>query len=81
MATSAASIFILRKKTRHLDNTGIYKMRLYPLMPVIFILAYVFVGTVIAITNPQYAITGLSVLAVFVILYFVTHKKRNSNVQ
>lgn len=81
MATSAAAIFILRKQTKHLDNSGIYKMRLYPLMPVIFILAYVFVGTVIAITNPEYAITGLSVLAVFVILYFVTHKQRNSNVQ
>src|SRR6187551_4102082 len=28
MATSAATIFILRKRTKHLDNTGIYKMKL-----------------------------------------------------
>ena len=80
MATSAASIFILRKRTKHLDNAGIYRMKLYPLMPVIFIIAYVFVGTVIAITNPEYAVTGLSVLTVFIILYFVTNKKQRSNV-
>lgn len=78
MATSAGSIFILRKRTKHLDKTGIYKMKLYPLLPVLFIIAYVFVGTVIAITNPEYAITGLSVLAVFMILYFIFHKKRNA---
>jgi APA family basic amino acid/polyamine antiporter len=76
MATSAGAIFILRKRTKHLDNTCIYKMKLYPLMPVLFILAYIFVGTVIAITNPEYAITGTIVLAVFITLYFLFHKKR-----
>jgi APA family basic amino acid/polyamine antiporter len=79
MATSAGSIFILRKRTKHLDKTGIYKMKLYPLLPVLFIIAYIFVGTVIAITNPEYAITGLSVLAVFMVLYFIFHKKQKAN--
>jgi APA family basic amino acid/polyamine antiporter len=77
MATSAGAIFFLRKRTKHLDNTGIYKMKLYPLLPVIFIIAYLFVGTVIAITNPEYAITGLSVLTVFIVMYFIFHKKQN----
>jgi APA family basic amino acid/polyamine antiporter len=77
MATSAGAIFFLRKRTKHLDNTGIYKMKLYPLLPVIFIIAYLFVGTVIAITNPEYAITGLSVLAAFIVMYFIFHKKEN----
>jgi APA family basic amino acid/polyamine antiporter len=81
MATSAGSIFILRKRTKHLDNTGIYKMKLYPLLPVLFIIAYIFVGTVIAITNPEYAVTGLSVLVVFIVLYFVFHKKRNTDLE
>ena len=80
MATSAGAIFILRKRTKHLDGTGIYKMKLYPLLPVLFILAYLFVGTVIAITNPEFAVTGLSVLAVFIIVYFVFHKKTKPNV-
>ena len=49
MATSAATIFILRKRTKHLNGTGIYSMKLYPVVPVIFILTYLFVGTVIAV--------------------------------
>lgn len=76
MATSAASIFILRKRTKHLDNAGIYKMKLYPVLPVIFILAYIYVGTVIAVTNPEYAVTGLSVLAVFIGIYFAAKGRR-----
>lgn len=80
MATSAATIFVLRKRTKHLEGTGIYSMKLYPLLPIIFILTYLFVGTVIAIKNPEYAIIGLSVLAIFLILYFVIQKfKKNKN--
>lgn len=71
MATSAATIFILRKKTKHLDGTGIYSMKLYPVLPLIFIIAYTFVGTMIAVKEPQLALTGVSVLAGFIILYFI----------
>lgn len=74
MATSAATLFILRKRTRHLDGTGIYKMKLYPLLPVIFILAYVFTGIMITIDNWHYAAIGLSVFAAFLLLYFITKK-------
>ena len=48
MAFSAATIFILRKRTKHLDGTGIYTMKFFPLMPVIFIAAYIFVAASIA---------------------------------
>jgi APA family basic amino acid/polyamine antiporter len=74
MATSAATIFVLRKRTRHLDGTGIYSMKLYPLLPIIFILTYLFVGTMIAIENWRYAVIGFSVLAAFLIIYFVAKK-------
>lgn len=77
MATSAATIFILRKRTKHLDGTGIYSMKLYPVLPIIFIITYIFVGTVIAITNPMYAVIGLSVFAAFLLIYFATKKMRN----
>lgn len=76
MAFSAATIFILRKRTRHLDNTGIYKMRLYPLLPIIFIAAYIFVGTSIMIDTPQLALTGLAVFAVFMGIYFIAHGRK-----
>jgi len=79
MATSAATIFILRKKTKHLDGTGIYSMKLYPVLPIIFIIAYLFVGTMIAIENWRYAVIGFSVLALFLIIYFVVHKARKTS--
>jgi len=72
MATSAATIFVLRKRTRHLDGTGIFKMRLFPVQPLIFIAAYLFVGTSIAIKDFKTALTGISVLAAFLIIYFIS---------
>ncbi|TBR18528.1 MAG: APC family permease [Chitinophagaceae bacterium] len=71
MATSAATIFVLRKRTKHLDGTGIYAMKFYPWLPIIFILTYLFLGTIITIKNPEYALVGLSVFAAFFLLYFV----------
>jgi APA family basic amino acid/polyamine antiporter len=71
MATSAATIFIIRKRTRHLDGSGIYKMKLYPLMPLIFIAAYIFVGISIWINTPALAWTGLAVFAAFLLIYFI----------
>ncbi|HTL07458.1 MAG TPA: APC family permease, partial [Chitinophagaceae bacterium] len=74
MVLSAGTIFILRKKTKHLDNTGIFKMKLYPLLPAVFMLAYIFVGISIALDykgNNYAALTGLVVLASFIALYFL----------
>jgi len=77
MATSAATIFILRKKTKHLDGTGIYSMKLFPVLPIIFIATYIFVGTVIAITDPDYALIGTSVFIAFLLIYFIAKKFSN----
>lgn len=74
MATSAATIFVLRKRTKHLDGTGIYSMKFYPLLPLIFIAAYIFVGTMIAVKEPMLALTGTAVLAGFIILYFAAQR-------
>lgn len=76
MATSAATIFILRKRTKHLNGTGIFSMKLYPLLPLIFIITYLFVGTVIAIEDYKYAVIGISVFTGFLLLYFLTKNFR-----
>jgi APA family basic amino acid/polyamine antiporter len=80
MAFSAATIFILRKRTKHLDGTGIYIMKLYPFMPLLFIAAYVFVAISIAIDTPRYALIGIGSIAAFMLIYFimVRRKKKNS---
>lgn len=77
MILSAATIFWFRKKTKHLDGTGIYKMKLFPLMPVIFIAAYLFVAVSIIIADPSAAILGVGLLAAFVLLYLILHKGRS----
>lgn len=79
MATSAATIFILRKRTRHLDGTGIYKMKLYPLLPLIFIAAYIFVGISIAVNTPDLAGIGTAVFTAFLLIYFLVTKLKTNN--
>jgi APA family basic amino acid/polyamine antiporter len=75
MVLSSATIFWFRKKTKELDGTGIYKMKLFPLLPIIFMSAYLFVGTSIAIADPTAAIIGVGVLAAFIFIYFLSHRK------
>ena len=79
MATSASTIFILRKRTKDLDKTGIYKMKLFPFQPLIFIAAYVFVCGSIIFNTPYIALTGASVLVGFTLIYFLIHGFRKRN--
>ncbi len=80
MATSAATIFILRKKTPGLQEEGeIYRMKLYPLLPIVFIAAYIFVAVSIAVDSPRTALTATAVLAAFLVLYFITRSVRKTN--
>jgi APA family basic amino acid/polyamine antiporter len=72
MAASAGSIFKLRKKKVQPEGAEIYRMKMYPLMPLIFIAAYSYVAVSIFIASPGTALTALGVLAFFMIVYFVT---------
>ncbi len=78
MIASASAVFILRKRTKHLDSTGIYKMKLYPYLTIIFIAAYLFVGVSITMQTPDIALTGLYVLIGFIILYFLFMNKKKT---
>ena len=80
MVLSSATIFWFRKKTKHLDDTGIYKMRLYPLLPLLFIAAYTFVGISIAISDPKAAGIGLVILGIFIGLFFIAKKIKYTKV-
>ena len=71
MATSAATIFILRKRAVGENIKNSYRMKLYPLLPLIFIAAYLFIGTSIAINTPKAAWVSALTFAVFFALYFV----------
>lgn len=71
MVLSAGSIFMIRKRTAHLNGTGIYSMKLYPLLPIIFIAAYSFVAISLLINQTSLSLIGLAVLAGFIALYFI----------
>lgn len=75
MASAGAAIFIIRRKTRHLDAGSVYSMRLYPLPPIIFIATYLFVGISIAIDTPKAAGMSLVIFAAFFLLYFIMKKR------
>ncbi|MDQ2719279.1 MAG: APC family permease [Bacteroidota bacterium] len=79
MVLSAGSIFIIRKRTTNLNDSGIFMMKWYPLMPIIFITAYIFVGISIFVTDTKISLVGLGVLAVFMILYFVVEAVQKKN--
>lgn len=76
MAFSAATLFVLRRRGVGRSGTGLFAMRLYPLLPIVFITAYVFVAASIARDAPATALTAVGVLAAFVALYFVTRRHK-----
>jgi len=76
MILSAGSIFILRKKTAHLNNSGIYIMKLYPLLPIIFIAAYSLVAISLLVTETKLSLIGLAVLTGFIGIYFIAAPKQ-----
>jgi len=78
MILSAGSIFIIRKRTAHLDGTGIYSMKLYPLLPLIFIASYSFVAISLLINQTTLSLIGLGVLTGFILLYFLVKGIRPS---
>jgi APA family basic amino acid/polyamine antiporter len=78
MATSAATIFILRKKGVGEDVKDRYRMKLYPLLPLVFIAAYIFLATSIVINTPKAAWVSALVFAVFFVLYFILRFLRKS---
>lgn len=78
MILSSATIFWFRKKTKELDGSGIFKMKLFPVQTIIFMAAYIFVAISIAINDFKAALTAMAVLAGFILIYFLFIKKKNA---
>jgi len=69
------SIFILRRKTRHLDETGIFRLKWYPLMPLVYIAANLFVSFSIFMDQPGAALGGLGLFAAMGMVYWLFRAK------
>ncbi len=59
LVAAASAIFLLRKrKTGELEHLPIYKLRFYPLFPVIYIVIYTAVNISVFVANPQAFLWG-----------------------
>jgi basic amino acid/polyamine antiporter, APA family len=76
LSTAALSIFILRKKTAHLNGTGIYTIKWFPLVPIIFIIAYWFILVFIFIKNPFAALICIGIFVLGLIIYLINKRNR-----
>jgi APA family basic amino acid/polyamine antiporter len=72
---SAATIFILRKKSLQSDK-DVFTMKWYPFVPVFFILSYVFVAAVICLHTPYIALSAVVVVVASALLYFILKKRQ-----
>jgi len=80
LSMAALTIFLLRKKTKDLDTTGIYMIKWFPLVPAVFILAYWFVTANIFFSFKEDPFAALRCLGAYVlgliIYYACTWKKK-----
>jgi APA family basic amino acid/polyamine antiporter len=76
MAASAATVFKLRKQHVHPEGQEFYSMKLYPLLPLVFISAYSFVAISIAIDTPWTAAIAISVMGAFMGIYFLSKRRK-----
>lgn len=80
LSTAAIAIFILRKRTRHLDGTGIYTIKWYPLVPIIFIAVYWFVTISIFVNTPKAILICLGAFVAGLIIYYATKLGKGATV-
>ena len=76
LITAAATIFILRRKAKtEGEAEGIYKMRAFPLLPLVFILVYGTVMVSVFAANPELFFWGLALFAAGYPLFSMIHRK------
>lgn len=77
MAFSAATIFFFRYRKLKPDGQEIYKMPFYPIMPVFYILAYIFIASSVFVKKPDAALNGLIIFVVFFVMYWIMQYFKN----
>jgi APA family basic amino acid/polyamine antiporter len=77
MSTSAATLFILRmRKQGDAAVTGSVT-KILPVLTFLFVISYGFVATAVVIDKPQAALTGVSLLAFFILVYYVFYNNKH----
>lgn len=80
MSLSAATLLILRKRKQGEENVPSgFSKKITPLLCVLFVIAYGFVATAVVIDKPNAAITGVALMGIFMLLYFIFYHKKSSS--
>jgi APA family basic amino acid/polyamine antiporter len=74
-ATSASTIFILRRRKVREDQ-DIYRIKWYPIVPAILILAYIGVATSVVVNDPRAALFGAGIFSFCFLLYFALRARK-----
>ena len=77
MSTSAACLFILRKRKIGEERGDVYRMRLFPILPLIFISSYIGIATSIVLDDPLTAGYGVLIFVSFFVLYFIVRQVKH----
>ncbi|MBX7163404.1 MAG: APC family permease [Saprospiraceae bacterium] len=78
MVFASATLFIFRKNNVEPQGANsLYKMKLFPLPTIIFIICYLFVTYTLIKTRPEMALTGTIVFLIFTGLYFIFKNKKS----
>ncbi len=76
MSTSAATLFILRKRKQGNELvTGSFK-KIVPVFTLLFVIAYAFVAIAVIIDKPIAALIGISLLVLFLLVYFIFYHQK-----
>ena len=75
--TSAGALLILRNRGK--GDAGVTGMvrHITPYLCVVFVLSYLVVATAVVIDNPMAAITGITLMVLFFMIYFIFYHQRN----
>lgn len=73
MATSAATLFYFRSKNIVPEGKKIYKVPLYPLTPIFYILAYTLIAVSVFVKNPTAALNGILIFVIFIAIYWIVY--------
>jgi APA family basic amino acid/polyamine antiporter len=77
MSLSAATLLILRKRKLGESNVEAgFAKNITPLLCVLFVIAYGFVATAVVIDKPMAALTGVVLMVIFMVLYFMFYHKK-----
>jgi len=75
LASAAAAIFVLRHRAkRNGEPSGIYKIPLYPWLPLVYIVTYCFVNTSLLVSNREAALMGFLLFVSGLPLYWLLKK-------